>query len=159
MAFVPGIVLIVWSEMRGGEGTRIIAILPVYSGELHCDASSAAIALRDLARAQLLCISLRCRFQANPVREGFEPSDIPHRLFDAGLPMRKLSLVVDVISVLLVKILVIGLHPSIDTTIRLSGIAASMSLVANSSGPLNKRTDATRLSLRENWKARCAAMR
>lgn len=28
-----------------------------------------------------------------------------------------------------------------------------MSLVANSSGPLNKRTGATRWSLRENWKA------
>ena len=37
-----------------------------------------------------------------PVREGFEPSDRPRRLFNAGLPMKKLSLVVDVISVLLV---------------------------------------------------------
>ena len=51
----------------------------------------------------LLCRAImpsghQCRFTKEPVREGFEPSDRPRRLFDAGLPMKLLSLATDVIS-------------------------------------------------------------
>ncbi len=46
------------------------------------------------------------------MREGFEPSDRPRRLSDAGLPMKLLSLVVDVIGVLLVVLLLVGVNPS-----------------------------------------------